>query len=92
MTETAVCTERHRRIDERLDTQDKRINNHSDRLDKVEQFQSRTETKIENLCERIDGLISVMNDYKAIFRWLVGTSVGALVSFFFYAIQKGIFK
>ena len=80
-----VCTERHRRIDERLDTQDRRINNHSERLDKVEQFQSRTETKIENLCEQIQGLVTTI-------RWAMGLFVGALVSFFFYAAQRGLIK
>lgn len=85
MTETAVCTERHRRIDERLDTQDRRINNHSERLDKVEQFQSRTETKIENLCEQIQGLVTTI-------RWAMGLLIGALVSFFFYAAQRGLIK
>ena len=80
-----VCTERHKRIDERLDTQDRRINNHSERIDDLEKYQSRTEAKIENLCEQIQGLVTTI-------RWAMGLFAGALVSFFFYAIQRGIFK
>jgi len=85
MTETAVCTERHRRIDEQLETHNKRLNGHSDRLDKLEQYQSRTEAKIENLCEQIQGLVTTI-------RWAMGLFVGALVSFFFYAAQRGLIK
>lgn len=32
-----VCNEKHKRIDEKFDTQDRRLNNHSDRIDMVEQ-------------------------------------------------------
>ena len=80
-----VCSERHKRIDERLDTHDKRINKHSERLDKVEQFQQRTEAKIENLCDQIQGLVTTM-------RWFIGLLVGAFVSFFFYVVQTGVLK
>ncbi len=34
---TDVCSEKHRQIDKRLDTDEKRLNNHSDRLDQLEQ-------------------------------------------------------
>jgi len=83
--EDRVCIEKHKRVNERLDTHERRINNHSERIDKLEQYQSRTEAKIENLCDQIKSLVTTM-------RWFMGLSVGALVSFFFYAVQKGLFR
>ncbi|BDR71233.1 hypothetical protein K144313037_p20200 (plasmid) [Clostridium tetani] len=72
-------------IRDKLGTHDKRLNDHAGRLDKLEQNQSRVDVKIENLCEQIKQLVSVM-------KWYIGLTVGALVSFFFYAIQHNIFK
>lgn len=43
------------------------------------------EIKIQNLIEKIDSLVVTL-------RWFIGLLVGSLVSFFFYVIQRGIFK
>lgn len=83
--ELKVCEEKHKRIEEKLDIHDTRLNNHGDRIDKLEQNQSRVDVKIENLCEQIKQLVSVL-------KWYIGVSVGALISFFFYAIQHNLFK
>lgn len=72
-------------IKDKLETHDKRLNNHADRLDKLEQNQSRIDVKIETLCDQIKQLVSII-------KWYIGLSVGALVSFFFYGIQHNIFK
>jgi hypothetical protein len=80
-----ICNEKHKRIDERLDVHDTRLNNHGDRIDKLEQYQSKTEAQINNLCEQIKNLVSTM-------KWFIGLLVGAFVSFFFYAVQQGLFK
>ncbi|MCR1933515.1 hemolysin XhlA family protein [Clostridium tepidum] len=61
------------------------LKEHDKRLDKIEQNQSRTDTKIENLCDQLKQLVSVL-------KWYIGLTVGALVSFFFYAIQHNVFK
>lgn len=83
--EQSLCSEKHKRIEERLDVQDKRLNNHSERLDKIEQFQSRTEAQISSLCDQIKSLVTTM-------RWFIGLLVGAFVGFFFYAVQQGLLK
>ena len=83
--EDKICNERHRQIDYRLDVHDKRLNNHGERIDKLEQYQSKTEAQITNLCEQIKSLVTTM-------RWFIGLLVGAFISFFFYAVQKGLFK
>lgn len=46
-----ICNEKHKRIDERLDVHDIRLNNHGERIDKLEQHKSKTETEIKNLIE-----------------------------------------
>ncbi|BDR73317.1 hypothetical protein K144316041_20250 [Clostridium tetani] len=72
-------------IQDKIKTHETRLNNHGERIDKLEQNQSRVDVKIENLCEQIKQLVSVM-------KWYIGLTVGALVSFFFYTIQHNIFK
>ncbi|GAA0062990.1 hemolysin XhlA family protein [Clostridium sporogenes] len=83
--ELKVCEEKHKRLEEKIDVHDIRLNNHGKRIDKIEQNQSKIDTKIENLCDQLKQLVSVL-------KWYIGLSVGALVSFFFYAVQYGIFK
>lgn len=85
MTEPEVCQEKHKRIDERLETHEKRLNSHSEELDRLSLSDTRNSTQIDNLCDKIDGLITTN-------KWFIGLIVGGYVSFFFYAIQKGIFE
>ena len=83
--EKSACDERHKRIDEILDTQDRRLNSHSERLDKIEYVNGRLE-------ERLDGLIDKLGTLNTTLKWFIGLLVGAFVSFFFYAVQQGLFK
>jgi len=77
----ALCKEKHKRTDERLDTHERRINNHSERIDKLELSQGRTEEIVKNLCEKIDGLIVTM-------RWMIGLFATALTGFFVWVVQQ----
>lgn len=52
---------------------------------RVEQFKLNTETEVKNLIEQIKFLVTTM-------RWFIGLLVGSFVTFFFYAVQKGLFK
>ncbi|MBL7575501.1 Haemolysin XhlA [Peptoniphilus asaccharolyticus DSM 20463] len=70
---------------EKVNRNEIRINDHSKRIDSIEQHNSRTDEKIENLIDKMDNLISTM-------RWGMGLLVGSFVSFFFYAVQHGLFK
>jgi phage shock protein A len=79
--ENMVCAEKHKNIEQRLTTQDTRLNNHSERIDKLEQYQSRTETKIENLCEQIKALVTTI-------KWAMGLTVTTLLGFFIWYIQS----
>lgn len=80
-----LCKQIHKRIDERQDLHERRLNSHSDRIDKLEQNQSRTDVKIENVCDQIQSLVTTL-------RWFIGLMLGAFVSFFFYAAQRGLLK
>jgi hypothetical protein len=72
-------------IKDKLDTHERRLNDHSVRLDRLEQRGAAVDEKIENLCAQIKNLVTTM-------RWFIGLIVGAFVSFFFYAIQNNLFK
>lgn len=80
-----ICKERHKRIDEKLETHDKRLNTCSQRLDAIERVNSILEERLDNLIKQLTQLNSTM-------KWFVGIMVGAFVSFFFYAAQKGLIK
>jgi predicted nuclease with TOPRIM domain len=72
-------------IKDKLETHEKRINNHSDRLDRLEQDNAALKVEIKNLCDNIKQLTTVM-------KWFITAIVGAFISFFFYAVQANIFK
>lgn len=80
-----LCKEKHKRIDEKLDVAERRLNNHSERIDKIEQVNSRME-------ERLNGLIEQLGALNTILKWFVGLMVGGMVGVFFYAVQNSIFK
>lgn len=79
-----LCEEKHKRIDEKLELNERRLNNHGERIDKLEQDNMTFKTEIKNLCDNIKSLTTTM-------RWFMGLLIGAFVSFFFYAIQHNIF-
>ncbi|MEG1185836.1 MAG: hemolysin XhlA family protein [Eubacterium sp.] len=72
-------------VKEKLDIHDKRINDHSGRLDKLEKSEAQMTERIKNLCEKIESQTKTLNA-------LIGVMATGLVAFFFYAIQSGIFK
>ncbi len=75
-----LCAEIHKRIDERDDTQDRRLNNHAERIDNLEKYQSRSEEKVLSLCEQIRNLVSTIR----VFMVLMGTT---LLGFFIWYVQ-----
>ena len=72
-------------IKDKLETHEKRINNHGDRLDKLEQDGRELKVEIKNLCENLRSLTNMI-------KWFITAIGGALISFFFYAVQIRIFK
>ena len=81
--ENKLCELTHKRIDEKLDLQERRINDHSKRIDLMEQNNTRMD-------EKLAGLILQLGNLNTTLKWLIGLMVGGFVSFFFYAVQKGV--
>lgn len=81
----SICTEKHKRIDEQLQVHDRRLNDHAKQLDSLQVDSREYKIQIQNLCKDIGNLVTTL-------RWFMGLMVGAFVSFFFYAVQQGIFK
>ncbi len=76
-----LCVQEHKRINNELGRHERRMNNHGERIDKIEQFQSRSETKVENLCEQIRSLVSTI-------RWALGVVISTLLGFFIWFVQN----
>lgn len=80
-----LCDEKHKRVDERLDTHERRLNAHSDQLDGLLVSDAKNTTSLDNLCKQIADLVQTV-------KWLIGLAGSSLIGFFFYAIQNGLFK
>lgn len=83
--EKSICDERHRQIDYRLNVAEKRLDICEERLDRNELVSTRLEERLNNLISQLEQLNKTM-------KWFIGLLVGAFISFFFYAVQQGIFK
>lgn len=80
-----ICDERHKRIDEKLELHERRLNNHSEKLDRIELISGRLE-------ERLNSLITQLENLNKTMKWFITAIVGAFISFFFYAVQQGLFR
>ncbi|WP_061342912.1 hemolysin XhlA family protein [Clostridium botulinum] len=72
-------------LKDKLETHDRRLNNHGDRLDKLEQDNASFRTELKNLCDNLKQLTGVL-------KWLIALGISTLVGFFIYTIQTGIFN
>ncbi|NOW58940.1 peptidoglycan hydrolase CwlO-like protein [Clostridium saccharobutylicum] len=63
-------------IKDKIETHERRINNHGERLDKLEQDGRELKTEIKNLCENLKSLTNMI-------KWFITAIGGALISFFF---------
>ena len=81
MTDNDICREKHKQIDEKFGTQERRLNNHSERIDKLEQFKSSTENELRNLVEQIKNLVATL-------KWMMATAFVSLLGFFIWYIQS----
>ena len=83
--EKSICDERHKRIDEKLESHERRLDIQSERLDRIELASGRLEERINNLITQLENLNKTI-------KWFITALVGAFISFFFYAVQRGLFK
>jgi len=80
MIEQAVCEMKHLRVDERLTGHDNDIKENCSRIDKLENSTTRTEVVVENLCNQIQSLVSII-------KWFLCMLIVSLVGFLFWYIQ-----
>jgi hypothetical protein len=80
-----LCDEKHKNIKDVLDDHEKRLNGHSKRIDDLEKDGVEYKSDIKHLCEEVSGLVTTM-------KWFMGIWVTSLLGFFFYAVQKIVFK
>lgn len=85
LMEQELCRLKHESIDKHLETNDKRLDNHGDRIDKLEQGQSELTTHLSDLCKKLDRLIDVLYD---IIKSTVGGIIVLGVAFIIWYIQK----
>lgn len=83
--EDKLCEARHKRLDEKIEVHERRLNNHSGRIDKLEYSNGRFE-------ERLEGLINQLSALNTTMKWFIGLMVASFVGFFFYAVQSGLFR
>ena len=77
----AYCEREHRTINDSINRNETRLNDHSGRIKTLENYQSSSEVKIENLCDQIKQLV------KAIY-WLIGMVILGLGGFFMWYVQS----
>ena len=75
----------HEVMEMKITEHDEKLSELDKRMDKNDRENAEFKIQIKNLCETIQGLTTTM-------KWFIGLLVGAFVSFFFYAIQQGLFK
>lgn len=71
----------HELLKEKSERNEKRINNHSERLDKLEVSMGKSLTQIDYLCKQIGDLVSTL-------KWGMTFTIGVLVSFLIWYIQN----
>lgn len=68
-------------IKDKLETHERRINKHSEILDRLEQDNASFKAELKNLCDNLKSLTSVM-------KWFIGIWVTTLLGFFIYSIEN----
>lgn len=71
-------------VEQQLDTAEKRLDDHAERIRKLESITAVMDNRLAALCTALEHTNSTM-------KALITTIVTALVGFFFYAVQTGIF-
>lgn len=75
------CEIYRERMNERLIIQDKRLDNHSDRLDALENYKYMIDERINNLIAKMDDLMGTM-------KWLTRGVGTAIIGLIVYIVQQ----
>lgn len=80
-----LCKERHKQVEDKLNTHERRLNKHSAEIDELTTDSREYKVQIQNLCKQIGELTTTL-------KWFMGILIGSFVGFFFYAAQQGLLK
>lgn len=80
-----VCDLKHEQIDKHSELVDKRLDNHGERLDKLEIGQTATNTRMDNVCDKLDKLADAIYD---VLKSTAGFIIITGVLFIIWYIQK----
>lgn len=72
-------------VEKQLETNEVRLNDHSERIRILEKGVAVIDSRVDSLCEALEKTNKSLN-------LMTGTLATDLVGFFFYAIQTGLFK
>lgn len=76
-----VCEEIHKRVDERLNQNEKRLDGHSKRIDILEQRGASVDTEMKNLCAQIGSLVATI-------KWAGILMITTFLGFFIWYVQS----
>lgn len=82
---TIACELKHKEIDDRLSNHDRRLNAHSEKIDKLSEESTSFKVELKHLCQNIKTLTTTL-------WWFIGIIIGGISAFFFAAVQKGVIK
>lgn len=71
-------------ISKQLETAEERLNDHAERIRVLEKGVAVTDAKVNSLCERLEKQTKSINT-------LAGSIITALIGFFVYAVEVGVF-
>ena len=75
----------HEIIEMKITEHDEKISELDKRMDKNDRENAEFKIQLKHLCDTIQGLTTTI-------KWFMGLMIGSFVGFFFYAVQKGLFK
>lgn len=84
-TTTELCAERHKLVDKELQDHKERLDGHDDDIKRLDRSDAMHTQEINNLTKSINA------QTKAIWGLITIVATG-LVGFFFFAVEKGVFK
>lgn len=72
-------------IEHQIKVHEKRINTHSEKIDKLEQNEAATSVIVNNICEKLESQTKALNR-------LIGILATGIVGFFFYVLETLVTK
>ena len=76
-----LCKAQHHRVDEILSNHNECLKDHDGRIDMLEQYRSRSEVQVANLCEQIKSRVTTI-------KWSMGLLLTTAIGFVIWYIQS----